>query len=252
MSLWQSFIGKFKSSNPATAEEWVSDYEDYLIPEPLLRLHQQRQLLEVHFEGSRRSYQTVILAIDRQREVIWLDDLFPAQRLLEPGSRLEFVYRCGEQMLKFEAEVISLGSSLGVPGFAIVCPRELAWQARRRHTRLELCGSSALSGKIRAAHDEVRFGTIENISAGGLCILVAGSMDEHTRYGDTLPLCEFVLDGQRIQTQACVRGLSANRFPYRSTRVRLKFLTLSEEKKALIDDFVNKRSRPENIYREAA
>lgn len=240
-----SFVASGKTERPRVAPV-------YLTPGPLLDLFEQRQRLEVYFEGSQRSYQTLILSIDDENGVIWFDDLFPSQRLLETGSQLEFIYRSREKQLKFTATVIATGEHLGIHGFAITFPHNPVWHSRRQYRRLNLFGASALSGKLRAFNDDVRYGTIENLSAGGMCILLAGSLEDFFQPGEELPLCEFMLNDIRIQARARVRGLSPNRTPYRSTRLRLEFLALSEEKRAVIDDFINRNSSVKNFRQRAA
>ena len=57
--------------------------EQYL---PLWQLYKQRQLLEVRIGSASRVYQTMIIALDIERGLLWLDDLFPSQRVLDVGD----------------------------------------------------------------------------------------------------------------------------------------------------------------------
>jgi hypothetical protein len=61
-----------ESKNTIPGKDTIPD--QYL---PLWQLLNQRQLIEVKVEGSSFTYQTLVLAIDVQRGLLWLDDLFP-------------------------------------------------------------------------------------------------------------------------------------------------------------------------------
>lgn len=254
MSLIQSLLAKLSGTRQVVPETPGSSPAPFicLVPPPLEELAAQRQFVEVYFEGSHRAYQSLILSIDQERGIIWFDDLFPQQKMLEPGSQLEFCYRTGERILNFQARVIACGEKFGVKGFAISCPQNLGWRFRRKHQRLELYGASSLSVKIRAFNDDARYGSIENLSAGGMCILLAGSLEQSFHHGDEIPLCEFMLENTRVQTSARVRGLTPNRTPYRGTRIHLEFLTLSLDKQAKIDAFISKQRPLKNFQQDAA
>ena len=96
-----SFLDKlfkkgFRQSTPAkiTGSNLLITDQDNLslasrIPDhylPLWELQKQRQLLEVKIGSASRVYQSMILAIDIERGLLWLDDLFPQQHMLDAGD----------------------------------------------------------------------------------------------------------------------------------------------------------------------
>src|SRR5690606_1940748 len=86
---------------------------------PLWHLLNQRQMIEVKVEGCSSSYQTLVLAIDAERGLLWLDDLFPNQHALEVGDQITLRHlRSGEQ-LSFSSPIIAWGSTYGANGLAI-------------------------------------------------------------------------------------------------------------------------------------
>ena len=97
-NIWRKLAGK-KASADLAATTQASPFElsikeqskDFSAPSinaipdnyaPIWQLQKKRQILEVKVDGSTRSFQTLILAIDIPRGILWLDDLFPSQSLL--------------------------------------------------------------------------------------------------------------------------------------------------------------------------
>lgn len=206
---------------------------------PLWELQKNRQLLEVKIGTASRVYQSMILAIDIERGLLWLDDLFPQQLILDAGDDITLRHhRNGEQLL-VRARVVALGSNYGAAGFAIELPEFAAYAPRRSAPRYAIGHQSPLSVKIRTLGQEPNFGTLQDISSGGLRLMVAGNLLPYLRHGALLPLCEVNLTEElQIRCKARICAFRMGRSPYRHTQVSVEFLDLEEEKREALTRFL--------------
>ena len=221
--------------------------------EILEQLKAQRQLLEIVPQGSQRSYQTMIIAIDAGRGLLWLDDLFPPQRLLEIGDQITLRHHRDGELLTITTPVVAWGSDFGASGMAVMLPDEAVYHPRRAHLRYELGERLTLTGKIRTIGQEPVYGTVEDLSSGGLRILVAGNLLNQIHHGATLPLCEVNLSRElHVRCRARVRAFRMCRSPYRATRISLEFLDLPEARQRQLEQFIRQLTAPDTSQRRAA
>ena len=206
---------------------------------PLWELFKQRQLLEVKLGSANRVYQSMILALDFKRGLVWLDDLFPQQLMLEVGDELSIRHhRQGEQLL-IRAQVVALGSSYGATGIAIELPQQLAYTPRRAAARFQVASDTPTMVKIRTLGQEPCFGTLQDISSGGLRLNVPGNLLPQLRHGVQLPLCEFQLhEDLHIQCRARVCAFRIQRAPYRCTQISVEFVDLPVSKRVAIENYL--------------
>ncbi len=205
-------------------------------------LKDQRQLLEVKITGSSRSYQSMIMAIDVERGLLWLDDLFPQQFILDAGDELCVRHHRNTEELVIRAPIVALGSSYGTSGIAIELPNFAYYQPRRRYPRYTIGHQSPLSVKIRPIGQEPSFGTLQDISVGGMRIMVAGNLLPYLRHGATMPLCEVNLsDELQVRCKARICAFRMGRSPYRHTQISLEFIDLQEEKRAALGRFLREQ-----------
>lgn len=221
--------------------------------EILEQLKVQRQLLEIIPQGSQRSYQTMIIAIDAMRGLLWLDDLFPPQRLLEIGDQITLRHHRDGELLTITTPIVAWGSDFGASGMAVMLPDEATYHPRRAHLRYELGERLTLTGKIRTLGQEPVYGTVEDLSSGGLRILVAGNLLSQIHHGAVLPLCEVNLSRElHVRCRARVRAFSMCRSPYRATRISLEFVDLPESRQRQLQQFIQRLTGQDHPQRHAA
>lgn len=230
------------AKNATTVARGESMYPDVNMPDqylPLWELQKQRQQLEVRIGSASRVYQSMILAIDVERGLLWLDDLFPQQILLEAGDELTLRHhRQGEQLV-IKAPIVALGASYGASGLAIMLPETARYTPRRGAPRFAIGHQSPLSVKIRTLGQEPSYGTLQDISTGGLRLLVAGNLLPYLRHGVLLPLCEVALtDSLQIRCRARVCAFRMGRNPYRHTQISVQFIDLEDDKRAALARFL--------------
>lgn len=245
-SVWQKISGKNDKSNPALADSLSALTRAEMSEKPdgkyaaLWSLLARRQFMEVRVEASALSFQTLIMAIDIQRGLLWLDDLFPSPHSLEVGDFITLRHHRDDEQLNFSTPVIAWGSKYGTQGLAVALPDHADYQPRRRHRRVELAGAANLTAKIRPIGHEISYGKVEDISAGGLRLSVPGNLLGQLRHGALLPLCELTLsDELTLRCSARVRSFRFMRAPHRQTQVSIEFIDLPLARQQQLQQYVN-------------
>jgi len=223
------------SRMPKVAKDVIPD--QYL---PLWQLLNQRQIIEVKVEGSSLAYQTLVLAIDIQRGLLWLDDLFPSQHVLEIGDRITLRHHRNGEELSFSSAILAWGSDYGANGLAIMLPEQLCYLPRRQFRRADMSDLPSLGLKIRPIGQDVSYGSVLDISSGGLRASIPGHLLGQLRHGALLPLCELTLsDELTIRCSARVRSFRLLRTPHRHTQISLEFVDLAQERVQQLQQFIN-------------
>lgn len=188
----------------------------------------RRQLLRVTLTGHLHSYQSLILAVDRGRGLIWLDDLFPRQSALSAGDELEISHHRNGELISFKAPILAFGERFGAGGMALALPEEPPrYRPRRLWPRLALEARLAPSATLAISDRSPVQARVLNISAGGLRLALAGNWLGHFRHGELLPLCELTpLAGIKIRCRVRVCAFSISHNPSRQTEVSLAFIDL--------------------------
>lgn len=245
MGFFQRLLGKHESHLLSQAEEQkeaktsprVIDINTCL---PLIQLQDSKQLLEVKWGNSRMRFQTMILAIDIERGLIWIDELFPQQHALDIGDSLVLRHhRKGEELL-IESHIVAMGNQFGTQGIALSLPEHIQWQPRRRQTRFSLGGAATLV-KIRTLGAEPCYGKLQDISTGGFSLSISGNLLGQLRHGALLPLCEMTLDDQiHLRCKGRICAFRMEREPFRSTRVCVQFVDLPEKTRIELMNCLNR------------
>lgn len=207
----------------------------------LQQLQSNRQILEVIPANQHRSYQSMIIAIDPDRNVLWLDDLFPAQDFLEVGDDITVRHHRNGEVLTFTTPVIAWGSRFGASGIAVVLPERAEYQPRRISPRCDLSNHTPITAKIRLMGQDACYGTVKDLSGSGLCVMVPGNLLGQLHRDTVLPLCEVRLNKDlHIYCRARVRAFRLCREPYRATRISLEFVDLQPRRQQQLQAFVDR------------
>lgn len=209
---------------------------------PELTLLQQwlesRQLLAI--ESTQGTEQTMILAIDRQRGVLWLDECVPGHHRLRPGDTVTLCHHSGTQLILAHTEILGQRAYDNTAALAVRLPPTLQSQPRRREWRYHPPKGS-MSARIRAVGGEPLSVSIINLSAGGMRLSIRGNQRYHMRPGALLPLCQFELGGLcRVRCRARVKACRLERHPNRHTQVSLEFVDIGSAQRAAIVDHLNR------------
>ena len=208
--------------------------------ESLYQLLNQRQIIEVKVEGSSLSYQTLVLAVDIQRGLLWLDDLFPKQHVVEIGDRITLRHHRNGEQISFSAPILAWGTNYGANGLAILLPEHVSYIPRRQCLRADMSDKSNLGLKLRVVGHEAIYASVLDVSTGGLRASVPGNLLGQLRHGALLPLCELTLsDELTIRCSARVRSFRLLRLPHRHTQISIEFVDLPFERQQQLQQFIN-------------
>jgi c-di-GMP-binding flagellar brake protein YcgR len=250
-SMWQKLAGKTLAAHEPTSARFMATVTQIPtntmtatkdpIPDqyqPLWQLLNQRQLIEVKVEGSSLTYQTLVLAIDVQRGLLWLDDLFPSQHVLEVGDQLTLRHHRNGEQLSFSSPILAWGNSYGATGLAILLPEQLCYTPRRQFSRALL--NNDLGVKIRPIGQDISYGSVLDISGGGIRVSIPGNLLGQLRHGALMPLCELSLsDELTIRCSARVRSFRLVRTPHRQTHISMEFVDLPQERADQLQQFIH-------------
>jgi c-di-GMP-binding flagellar brake protein YcgR len=196
-------------------------------PAPIRELLARRQLVKVSVTNDPGTYQSLILAIDTRRRLLWLDDLFPYRVRLRPGDELEVSHHRDGEVLAFRATVVALGEHCGVTGLALTLPEAVHYRPRRQWPRLTLPSQPRVPVVLSLPEAGSQYGQILNISAGGLRATVPGNWRHHLRHGEEIPLCDFTLaPGLTVRCRARVCAYQILHRPWRQTHISMAFADL--------------------------
>ncbi len=224
---------------PSAAPQSAPIPEEY---QSLFDLKDQRQLLEVKVAGSQRSYQSMIMAIDVERGLLWLDDLFPQQRFLDAGDELSIRHHRQAEELVIQAPVVALGATYGASGIAVVLPEVAHYRSRRRYPRYTIGHQSPLSATIRPLGQDASYGAVQDISEGGARLMIAGNLLSQLQHRAIMPLCEIHLTEKlHIRCRARICAYRLERTPYRHTQISVEFIDLADEKRIALGRFLRQQ-----------
>lgn len=218
-------------------------------PAPIRELHTRGQLITVTRPNDSTSYQSLILAIDPQRKLLWLDELFPMRASVRAGDTLEVSHHRNGELLVFNTTVIAHGKSYGVEGLALRLPEAVHYRPRRQWPRLTLAQHPTVPVVLSLPGVGAQYGQVLDISAGGVRVSVPGSWHAQLRPGDRIPLCQMTLaPGLTVRCRARICAYKSHHRPWRQTHISLAFTDLSRKASEDVQRFVLNRLRaaPDN------
>ncbi|RYZ79062.1 MAG: PilZ domain-containing protein, partial [Moraxellaceae bacterium] len=111
---------------------------------------------------------------------------------------------------------------------------------RRQSRRADVSNKPILGLKIRPIGQDVSYGSVMDISSGGLRASIPGNLLGQLRHGALLPLCELALSDELvIRCSARVRSFRLLRTPHRNTQISIEFVDLSPERTQKLQQFIN-------------
>jgi c-di-GMP-binding flagellar brake protein YcgR len=209
----------------------------------LIRLQDERQLIEVLIPRYNDSFQSMIMGVDLYNQQLIIDELSP--RVINPdaliGETIVLRHQHNRQMLKISSEVLDWEADNRC--LLLHLPEQIAYQPRRQHARLSLVGSALLNTTIHPIYGAPWYGSISNISESGMRITVTGDLRGNIEKHQLLRKCEFTLDnGQTISCQGRVKSFHYQGRPYRRTDVSIAFEKISDEDQLSLQQLIEQLS----------
>ncbi len=208
---------------------------------PLFELQEQRQLIEVISQRTGETYQSMILAVDLNREQLELDELFPqpADFIYQPGDKFTVKHHHQGLVLSFTCTLNSIVMSLSSPIYTLQLPEQVNYQQRRQFTRLTLSKQQPLSVRLQSPRRTPWYATANNISAGGMRLVIGGNVLDQLQHNTYLPECEFRFNHDfQIRCQARVKGFRFLRRPYRHTELSIEFKDMGPQQRGQLEQLI--------------
>ncbi|MBU2887269.1 flagellar brake protein [Gilvimarinus agarilyticus] len=233
MSLLERILGKLSDRGTsheaeitASQNKSASFKTESSSHELLLSLCRSRQLLEVLIDNRGTSFQSMILAVDTERGMLWLDQLTPSTLALMEGQSLTLRHQRHSEVLTLRLPVIS-DQSQSRNAIAVLLPSKVEYRPRRSWLRYEP-GYDSLKATIRTIGNAPTEANIVNISGGGMRLRLKGNQLHSYRRDAHLPLCQVRLSHQiQVNCQAKVKSVRLVREPFRHTQVSLEFTDMT-------------------------
>ena len=244
MAILQAVLQKFsrKPSLADFAEPTHTANERILQCAPLFDLQEKRQLIEVTSERTGETYQSMILSIDLLNETLELDELFPqpASHIYRPGDLFTLKHHHQGQILLMTTPLESVLISRSTLVYRLQLPTEVCYQQRRLHPRVTLSKQQPLSVRLQSPLRAPWHAIANNLSVGGMRLVVGGNVVDQLFRDAVLPECEFKLhDNLHIRCAATVKSFRFVRRPYRHTEISIAFKDLSPRQTLQLHQLVN-------------
>jgi c-di-GMP-binding flagellar brake protein YcgR len=215
---------------------------------PLLALQEKKQLIEVVCSKTGERYQSMVLAVDLQQDIIALDELFPnpTYGTYQPGDQFTVRHHEDGKLLSFTATLDSLILQDGSPIYNFVLPEKVSYQQRRSSTRILLSRQQPLTVKLLSPLRTPWYATANNLSASGMRVVVGGNVIDQLHPGSLLPNCEFTFHPEiDIRCQAKVRAFRFLRRPYRHTEISMEFTDMAPQQRMQLQHLVESINSPQ-------
>lgn len=245
MAILQAVLQRFsrKVEGPAAPFSATNLADQINACAPLFELQERRQLIEIVCERSGESFQSMVLSIDVTAGTLELDELFPTPKThgLCPGDLLTFKHHNGGQLLTFTTPLESIMQTLDAPLYTLILPESVAYRQRRIAPRMTLSRQQPLTVRLQSPWRTAWYATANNISHGGMRLIIGGNVLDQLEPASLIPLCEFNLHQElNIRCQGRVRGFRFIRRPYRHTEISLEFIDLGPQQQRQLQHFIEK------------
>lgn len=205
----------------------------------LIRLQDERQLVEIIIGAQAESFQSMIIGVDLYNQRLIIDALSP--RIQNPhsltGQVMTLRHQTQQQMLKITSEIIQWDEESQC--LLLHLPEHVNYQPRRQQTRFILDKSNPINAHIDPIYGAPWHAGVDNISLGGARILVMGDLRPHLHKNKPLRKCEIKLDnGQHICCRARVKAFSYHGRPFRRTEISIEFEAMANEDLFILEEFI--------------
>lgn len=150
-------------------------------------LQQNRDPLTIQFANRNQRYQSFLVALDRDRNILALDELVPSEgeRLIRQGEAFHIEgYRDGVRMAWDCEHELTIGELNGAPCYWGWLPESLVYHQRRGAFRVTLKSSEPVEVELRGNKlAQPLSGTLLDISATGCKLEFTGDVSDRLRNG---------------------------------------------------------------------
>lgn len=243
MGLFNQFIDRFTHHHhdeviqQIANERVVDQFDNY---HHLMKLQDDRQLIEVRINGHKNSFQSMIVAIDFMESSFSLDEFSPALRDPELLVNQDITIIHYKNWEKLEISTYVTEWSEQEHCYHLALPEFVDYQPRRHYPRLLLSNNQSLKSHINPLYGAPWYAMVQDISQGGMRINVSGDLRPHLHRDKVLPKCQVMLDDTLdVLSRGVVRAFSYHSKPYRHTEISIEFSNMSPSHQDNLKRFID-------------
>ncbi len=243
MGLFNHFLDRITHSRSeqlvqqASNEHFVEHFDHY---HHLMRLQDNRQLLEVFVSGHKNSFQSMIIGIDFIEGIFRIDEFSPFLSHPESLVNQTITIRHYHNWQKLEISATVTQWSSEDHCYSLLLPEFLDYQPRRHYPRLILDRQNVLKTHINPPYGSPWYATVKDISQGGMRINLPGDIRPHLHKDKALPKCQIKLgDNVYIQSRGVIRAFSYFSKPSRHTEISIEFCNMSHIDQTHLKQFLD-------------
>lgn len=149
---------------------------------------ERRSLLTITMDGAPEPYNSALLAVNRERGYVVLDELTPRRghESVAPGRRLHAYARVRGVEMRFGSEVQAIVDEGDAMAYRLAFPDVLDYRQRRAHYRARLRGRRAAIALLADPGEAIR-GELRDISVGGVGAEFQKALPGHLGPGARVP-----------------------------------------------------------------
>ena len=203
-----------------------------IITSLLRRIVEQRALLRVTVPGGRASYNSAILRMDPEQDLLILDELNPRrghERLLKVG-RLQASAQVQGIETRFSGGLEEVGDASGIAFYRLRFPKEVLYLQRRASFRVRIAMATPLAAVLERDGDALR-GRVIDLSEGGIGVEFSQHVIVHP--GEIVACRMRLPDGQQMGCKLEIRHVMA--FQEQSkVRIGGRFVELDPQRRRML------------------
>ena len=212
-----------------------------IIASLLRRIIEQRALVRVTVPGGRASYNSAILRMDPEQDLLILDELNPRighERLLEVG-RLHASAQVQGIETRFSGALEEVGNSAGIAFYRLRFPKDVLYLQRRTSFRVRISTTTPVAAMFERDGDSLR-GRVLDLSEGGMGVEFSRHVTLHP--GEIVPCRMRLPNGQQVGCKLEVRHVIGSQ-DQGKIRIGGRFVELHPQRRKMLSRLVAELQR---------
>lgn len=230
---------KQPEQTPAQAQQIQNVDDPIHIMALIQRMVNERLFVTVALSDGEEHYNSTVLRLEQEDGVFLLDELYPENGnavLLEQGW-LRLSARFDHASITFTAQIRGTGEEAGIRFFRVELPARVDYAQRRSRFRVPVDSLQDVPVMLETASGESTLGSLHDISANGLSIVIAAEGSPRLEVGDPIPYCVVRLPGEApVVGEAEIRDVRSDEGGH--AIVGARFVAIERQVQQRIERFV--------------
>ena len=211
----------------------------------LKKLNKNHTLLSIRFKNSSKSFGSMLLEVNRDRNYIVLDELYPRHEIKEPlvGQKLIIDAQLEGIEVGFTVEVLAVAEQEGVEYYKVSNPSSLFYYQRRASFRVGVGISTSIPVALSTINDVLLHAELRDVSLGGISARINTPIAGNVSIGDEIPTCIIhTPENKKIVCSLEIARMETHETS-QSVRFGARFIQLSGSDRHELSRFIAKLER---------